>query len=63
MAFARMNSPMGLISPTWINLTLSTQTGANPMTHAQALKALVRFGTKVSRGTLWTMVIIYCNAH
>ena len=33
------------------------------MTNAQALKTLVRFGTKVPRGTLWTLIVIYCNAH
>jgi hypothetical protein len=36
--------------------------GDQPMTHAQALKTLVRFGTKVPLGTRWTLVIIYCNA-
>jgi hypothetical protein len=30
------------------------------MNHATALKSLVRHGTKVSRGTLWSLVLIYC---
>jgi hypothetical protein len=30
------------------------------MTHSIALKALVRHGTRVPKGTLWSLVLIYC---
>jgi hypothetical protein len=30
------------------------------MSHATALNALVRHGTRVPKGTLWSLVLIYC---